>query len=213
MDIKQTINGVEYDVCYPDSWYIADLVCKQRSEGYELRTKKEGFVAQIFLHPKKQLKCFYDPEHKTDVLDPKAPPKCLGWLIWNMETNNVTLRKTAVDSEMHEYHKEDCLAVSYDIFKNLRDMDVIQIHTDFTDKDGVVTPMIYRIKKYKAAKLGDFKQFSGHGLQYFIPKDAFWKEIDKTKLRSKKVVKRKTKPKRTKEEIGRKNCSTNTQGA
>lgn len=192
MNIKQTINGHEYDVCYPDSWYIADRICKEHHDGYTITNEREGWVAKVFMQKMEKVQSWFDKEDSHVTLG--KVKKCLGWLIWDPETDVVTLRKTQVDSELHEFHTGDCLAISYDVFKNLRDQDIIQIHGDYTDKDGKVTPMIFRIKKYKAAREGDFKHFGEHGLQYFIPKDAFWKDIDKTKMKTKKAEK--TPPKR-----------------
>jgi len=208
MDIKQVIHGHEYTVCYPDSWYIADKTCKEHHDDYELTCKKEGTVAVIYMSEKVKKASWFD---KDDVhITTSKTQKCLGWLLWDINTDTVVLRKTQVDSELHEFHKGDCLAISYDIFKNLRDHDIIQIHGDYTDKDGKVTPMIFRIKKYKAAKLGDFKNFTGYGLQYFIPKDAFWKVEDTTKLRTKKV-KRETSQDKTKKKSSDRNQPSRSQ--
>lgn len=199
MNIKKVINGHEYDFVYPDSWYVADCICKKPNEYYELTAKKEGFVAQIYKQDKKTISNFYDREHSEKVIDKNKTPQCIGWLIWNPDTNQIVFRKTSVDSERHEYHREDCFAVSYDVFSNLRDGDVIQIHGEDFDKDGKSTPTIFRIKKYKAAKVGDFKQFLGHGLQYFIPKSAFFKTEDTTRLRMKPKKKKKSKAKNSEE--------------
>lgn len=197
MDLKQIINGQEYTVCCPDSFIVADKACKEEHTDYRLSCKKDGTCAQVYMHT-------YNTKTYTSYIDGETyttngnseNTKCLGWLLWDPNTDIVTLRKTSVDSEKHVYNREDCLAVSYDIFKYLRDADVIQIHSDYTDKDGKVTPMIFRIKKYKAAKLGEFKHFKGYGLQYFIPIDAFWKCVDETKLRSKKAAKKPAKKKK-----------------
>lgn len=195
MNIKQVIGGKEYDVCYPDSWYIASLVCKEHHDGYVLKCENSGFVSKIFMHSKKTVPCRYDKEDEHCVIDKNA--KCLGWLIWYPETDTVVLRKTQVDTEKHEFHTGEALAISYDIFKNLRDHDIIQIYANTKDKDGNTVPMIYKIKKYKAAKVGDFKHFGEHGLQYFIPVDAFHKEVDirATKPKATKKKKHTTKKK------------------
>lgn len=195
MNVKKVINGREYDFVYPDSWYLADCICKRQNNDYELTAKKGGFVAEIYKQDKKSISNFYDSEHKVAVPDKNKKQQCLGWLIWNPETNQIVFRKTSVDSEKHEYHREDCLAVSYDVFSQLRDGDIIQIHGEELDKDGNSIPTIFRIKKYKAAKFGEFKQFIGYGLQYFIPKSAFFKAVDTTKLRMKPKKKKKSKVK------------------
>ena len=98
--------------------------------------------------------------------------KCIGAIYYDPDTNRMTLRKTNVDRTIHEFHADgnldDCFGVQYEIFKYLRDSDIIEIRTI----ERVVRKnieFIYRISKMKALKNGRFLHFKGHGTQFFIP--------------------------------------------
>lgn len=120
-----------------------------------------------------------------------SPKKCIGVIIYDINENRMTLRKTNVNREIHEFHADgvldDCFGVQYDIFRYLRDSDLIQIHT-VEKVSGENTAFCYTITKSKAARNGRFLHFKGHGKQFFIPIADFRKSDGK-----KIVEKRKTK--------------------
>ena len=92
--------------------------------------------------------------------------------MYDIENNRMVLRKTNVDRTIHEFHADgdldDCFGVQYDVFKYLRDSDIIQIHT-IENVSGVKMNFCYQISKYKALRNGRFLHFKGHGTQFFIP--------------------------------------------
>lgn len=114
--------------------------------------------------------------------------KCIGVILYDIETNKMTLRKTNVDRTVHEFHADgeldDCFGVQYDVFKYLRDSDLIEIHTQEMI-NGVKMAFCYRINKFKALKNGRFLHFKGHGTQFFIP-IADFKKSEGTKVKKQK---------------------------
>lgn len=122
--------------------------------------------------------------------------KCIGVLLFDIETNKITLQKTAVKTEIHEFHADekrgmdDCFGVQYEIFKYLRDSDIIRIVAT-ERKVRHKEQFIYTITKMKALQKGRFLHFNGYGTQFFIPKAEF-------KCLSKGIVKNKNSKKTNK---------------
>lgn len=121
--------------------------------------------------------------------------KCIGVILFDIDSNRMTLRKTNVDRRVHEFHADgdldDCFGVQYEIFKYLRDSDIIQIHTveKVIRKNVAFT---YRITKMKALKNGRFLHFKGHGTQFFIP-IADFKKSEGRPVKKKRTSKKGTK--------------------
>lgn len=126
-----------------------------------------------------------------------SPKKCVGVVLYDIETNQMILRKTNVDLTIHEFHADgnldNCFGVQYDVFKYLRDSDLVQIHT-IENVSGVKTAFCYTITKIKALRNGRFLHFKGHGKQFFIPIADFRKSDGKT-IKEKPKRKRATKKK------------------
>ena len=107
-----------------------------------------------------------------------APKQCIGVLIYDIDTNRVILKKTNVNTEIHEFHADskrnmdECFGVQYELFKYLKDNDLIQIHT-IERKVRHQQRFIYTISKFKAVRNGRFLHFKGFGTQFFIPKADF----------------------------------------
>ena len=135
------------------------------------------------------------------VLRPASPflsakydeKKCIGVLFFDPETYKITLQKTAVNTEVHEFHADekrgmdDCFGVQYEIFKHLRDSDIIRIiatERQVRHKERI----IYVITKMKALQKGRFLHFPGYGTQFFIPKAEF-KSFNKGIIKEKKTNK------------------------
>ncbi|MBO4739427.1 MAG: hypothetical protein J5606_07705, partial [Bacteroidales bacterium] len=99
-------------------------------------------------------------------------------LYYEIYFNRITMQKTNVDIEKHEFHKDEkrlmdeCFGVQYEIFKFLRDSDLIKIYT-VERKVRHKQQFIYIINKLKAVKNGRFLHFTGYGTQFFIPKADF----------------------------------------
>lgn len=124
-----------------------------------------------------------------------APKQCIGVLIYDLEKNRTILKKTNVNSEIHEFHADskrnmdECFGVQYELFKYLKDDDLIQIHT-IERKVRHQQRFTYVINKLKAIKNGRFLHFKGYGTQFFIPKADF------KCIEGKKVTKHKDKKKK-----------------
>ena len=116
--------------------------------------------------------------------------KCIGVILYDIDTNKMTLRKTNVDRTVHEFHADGdldaCFGVQYEIFKYLRDNDIIQIHTvERVARQKVA--FMYRISKIKALKNGRFLHHKGYGTQFFIPVKDF-KKSEGTPVKKKKAA-------------------------
>lgn len=161
---------------------LAAFVCKKEYEDYKL-TAEYGFTnAQIYIETILDKGSWFS--------SPKfGPKKCIGVLLYDIELNRITLRKTNVNREIHEFHADgdldDCFGIQYDIFQYLRDGDLIQIHT-VENVGKVKTAFCYTITKSKAARKGRFLQFKGQGKQFFIPIAEFRKSDGKPVPKPKK---------------------------
>ena len=170
---------------------LGEYICEKHYTEYRL-TMEYGFTsAKIFIETLEVPGSYF-------VSAKYSPKKCIGVIYYDVETNKMTLRKTNVDRTIHEFHADgeldDCFGVQYDVFKYLRDSDLIEIHTQ-EKVNGVTTAFVYRITKIKALKNGRFLHFKGHGTQFFIPIADFYKS-DGKKIDTKKRKKSKTKGRR-----------------
>ncbi len=150
---------------------LAKHITTQKYDEFRLMADYSFTGATIFMERKLQEASLFGIEKYGDK-------KCIGALVCNVETNKITLRKTMVDTDKHEFHKDekrqmdDCFGVQYEIFKYLRDSDTIEIHAT-ERKVRHKEKFIYVISKLKAVRAGRFLHFKGYGIQFFIPKAAF----------------------------------------
>ncbi|MBR2526518.1 hypothetical protein IKE67_08660 [bacterium] len=172
-------DGREYFQSYAHQ--LAKHICSKSYSEFELSAEYGFTSAKIFFQSVDGGSTF----EKTR----KSPKKCIGNLLFNIDNNEIILRKYNVQREIHEFHKGECFGVQYEIFKYLRDCDWIQICTVET-VNGKNVKFIYSIKKLKAMKNGKFLHFAGHGTQFFIPVADFSKstgrEIKEVKKKQKK---------------------------
>jgi len=163
------IDGKQY--YYSPAHQLAKHICKQTYDEFRL-TCEYGFTsATIYIERVLQPGGYFS----STKYEPK---KCIGVLLCDVETNRLTLQKTNVNPEKHELHKDDkrqmdeCFGVQYEIFKYLRDSDLIRICT-VERKERHKMNYVYLINKLKAVKNGRFLHFTGYGTQFFIPKADF----------------------------------------
>lgn len=163
------IDGKQY--YFSPAQQLASHICKKNYEEFRLSQEWNHLSASIFLE-RILVQGGYFLSAKY------APKQCIGVLLYDMDKNRITLRKTNVNTEIHEFHKDEkrqmdeCFGVSYEIFKYLRDNDLIQIHT-IERKVRHQQRYTYTITKLKAVKNGRFLHFKGYGIQFFIPKADF----------------------------------------
>lgn len=169
MELEVEHNG--YKFVYPLSQQIADHIVKKQYEEFRLTRENHGTSATIYFEQIIQDGGFFSSVKY-------APKKCIGVLYYDIESDRIMLRKTNVNTEIHEFHADstrnmnECFGVQYEIFKHLRDNDLIQIHT-IERKVRKQQRFIYTITKLKAIKNGRFLHFKGSGIQFFIPKEDF----------------------------------------
>lgn len=163
------INGREY-YCSP-AHQLAKHICDKNYDEFRL-TCEYGFTsATIFIERILVPGGIFNSTKYGDK-------KCIGVLLCDVETNRIILQKTNVNPERHELHKDssrqmdECFGVQYDIFRYLRDSDLIRICT-VERKVRHKVNYIYEISKLKAVRCGRFLHFSGYGKQFFIPKAEF----------------------------------------
>lgn len=150
---------------------LASHICKKTYKEFRLTQEWNHLAASIFLERLvSEGGWFSSPKY--------APKQCIGVLLYDIDTNRIILRKTNVNTEIHEFHKDEkrqmdeCFGISYEIFKYLRDSDLIQIHT-IERKVRHQQRFVYTISKLKAVRNGRFLHFRGYGIQFFIPKADF----------------------------------------
>ena len=102
----------------------------------------------------------------------------VGLLFYDANKNLIVLRVNANSNSSYFY-------ISYDIFKYLRDSDLVQIHT-VEEVCGKKTAYYYTISKLKALRNGHVLYFKGHGTQFFIPVADFRKSDGKIVIEKKK---------------------------
>ena len=182
------INGQNY--FYSPAHQLAKHICSKTYDGYRL-SWEEGFTsATIYFEELIREGSFFASAKYGDK-------KCIGVLYYDLDKNQLILRKTNVNIAVHEFHADekrgmdDCFGVQYEIFKYLRDPDLIQICTVercVRHKQNVT----YTITKSNAARHGRFLQFKGCGVQFFIPKADFKKTEGKI-VKEKQTKKKKEK--------------------
>jgi len=163
------INGRKY--WYSPAQQLAAHIVKKYYDGFRLSAEYDFSSAKVFIE--------YLIKPATEYSFAKySEKKCIGNLLFDIDTNKIILRKTAVDTEVHEFHKDEsrqmdeCFGVQYEIFKYLRDSDTIEIHA-IERKVRHKEKFIYIISKLKAVRNGRFLHFRGYGVQFFIPKADF----------------------------------------
>jgi len=165
---------------------LAKYICKKNYDEFRL-TAEYGFShASVFMERILTPGTFFSAPKYSEK-------KCIGMLLFDIEQNKITLRKTMVDTDKHEFHADekrgmdDCFGVQYDIFKYLRDSDLIEIHA-IERKVRHKEKFVYVINKLKAVRKGRFLHFNGYGTQFFIPKAEF-KCYEKGKVKEKRTKK------------------------
>ena len=168
---------------------LAGHICKKEHEEFRLTCEFHFLSATIYLERILSKGGWFS----STKYDEK---KCIGVLLFDIDTNRITLRKTNVEPEKHEFHKDekrqmdDCFGVQYEIFKYLRDSDLIHIYTIERPVRKKIR-VLYAISKLKAVRNGRFLHFKGWGTQFFIPKADFKRtELGEYKEKRKKKGKK-----------------------
>lgn len=163
--------------------HLAKYITSQYFDGFRYSAEYGFSSVQIYIEKLIAEGALYKAEKWGDK-------KCIGLLAYDPVENRITLRKTMVEIDKHEFHKDDkrkmdeCFGVQYDIFRYLRDTDLIEIHA-IERKARHKEKFVYIISKLKAVRTGRFLHFKDYGIQFFIPKSEF-KCYPKGKVKEKK---------------------------
>lgn len=165
--------NVERNTYYPVALQIAKHITAKEYKEFRLTYEANSYGTCVSIYYERVLQ-----EGGFFSSTKYAPKQCIGVLVCDIEKNRVILRKTNVNTEIHEFHKDEkrqmneCFGVSYEIFKYLRDNDLIIICT-VERKVRHKQRFTYTITKFKAVRNGRFLHFKGYGIQFFIPKADF----------------------------------------
>ena len=192
MDIKQIINGKEHVVCCPDSWYIAKQISLEHHEDYDIIYERTGTAAKLKLVSKKRVVDFYDKEHIT-YLKGNSPPEILGDLYWiGDELNKVSYSIKENETVCSDNQNTDCFFIFHEIFKHLRDFDIIEIRANYIDPETQkLTPMIYRSNKKWIIDHGYHLKEINSRTYCYVKKSVFYRCLDAAKINSQKGTKNK----------------------
>lgn len=161
------IDGKEYFISPAQT--LAKKICAKDYDTYRL-TKEDGFISSTIFYERiiQKGSCFVSAKY--------AAKKEIGVLYWDVNKSHIVFRKDIQDVKKHEF-KADMILDDYfyvfdDIYKLLRDEDLIEIRT-FERKIRHKEKFVYRILKKNAEEKGFKKIIDGIGTMFFIPKTAF----------------------------------------
>lgn len=153
---------------------LAAYVCKKEYDNFRLRNKKGFMNAEIYMEEIIVKGGFFFSERlgkKFKICD----------LNYNVDKDRIAYIQQDYENS------EESLFIQYEIFKYLRDFDLIQINT-IERKVCHKSLCVYRILKHNALNCGHLVNTEKHGKKFVIPKSKFNCEI--------KVIKKKTRKRR-----------------
>ena len=167
-ETKVIINEREY--WRSPAQYLANYVTKQQCNGIRYSAEYGFSSAKLFVEALRKAGSLFEREFWSEK-------RFLGELFFDAENNQIILKKTIESVDKYEFCKEEkqireCFSVQYDIFRYLRDTDLIEIHI-IERKIRHKEKFVYIISKLKAVKSGYLLNINGFGSQFFIPKPDF----------------------------------------
>ena len=160
MDIEKIINGEKRLYCIPASQYVAENVAKESSDEYEYEVTYNGTGAILKKYSKIKHTDFYDKDHF--YYTKRMPPILIGAFYWEADKDIAVFSKICTDEENSILQKTEELIIPYDVFKHLREDDLIEIKGIIKDKTGKKNYI-----KFRACK----KFIIGSGKREERPKD------------------------------------------
>lgn len=161
------IDGKKYFVSPAQT--LAKNICAKNYDIYRL-TKEDGFISSTIFYEKILQKgsCFVAAKY--------AAKKEIGVLYFDLNKSHIVFRKDIQDIKKHEFKADlildDFFYVFDDVFKLLRDEDLVEIRT-FERKIRHKEKFVYKILKKNAKEKGLKKWIDGIGYMFFIPKNSF----------------------------------------
>ena len=166
MDEIRVINGIEYKFCITENEILAREIRKLQFTGFRIVANTDGYITEFY-------KVFGNEK------------KLIGKLLYNPDNYKFSLWKF-LKSKNHVMNTTNEVGVNGAIFSKLRVGDYLFFKID---------EKTYKISVAKAAKVGNYKNFSGTSynseLQFFIPIS----ELTELESKKKKTRARKTRKK------------------
>lgn len=172
MDIVKIVNGRKIEFCLPASQYVAGLIEKDIHEEYDLEVVLMGTGARIKKHSKKKYVDYHDKEH-ISYIRTQRPPIELGGLYWEASKDLAVFYKSNSEEENTRLKKEGVLQIPYDIFRHLRDEDIVEINGTDVGKNGKDIRLKFRGTKEYIKQFGKIEQIPESMPFYIVPKDKF----------------------------------------
>lgn len=173
-------NGQEY--FQSPAHQLANHICKKEYENFRFSWKKGFTSSKIFIQQiieKGSLYCYSKFSKK----------KFAGEIIYDLQNDRMTLTKSVEKFEIRKISMngrfEDFFSVHNEIFKHLRDEDVIQINTVEREIRKKIACK-YLIKKKNALTNGKIILDEGFGNYFFIPVSDFYRIKEKYVRETKK---------------------------
>lgn len=176
MDIEIVENGKIRKYCMPASHYIAKMIEKEQHKSYGFEVKLDGTAATIKKYSKTKYTDYYDKDH-VYYTKSSVPPILIGGFYWDGNKDLAVFYKTCNDEENKKLQTENLLAIPYDVFRNLRDQDRIEIKGKDFDKTGKEKLIKFKALKSYIKEYGTCESRPEEMPLYLIPKDKFAKNI------------------------------------
>lgn len=191
MDIIKEVNGQKQTYCIPASQYVAQLIKNDIHDEYDIEVEFAGTGAKLIKYSKRKIVDHYDKEHILYVRT-KMPPVNIGGFYWGDACRDIAVfYKTNTDAENKKLQNEGILQIPYDVFKHLREQDLVEIKGYELDKDGKEVKIQFKAAQWYIAKYGKFEPVPGDMPLYKIPRDKFIrKKIDNILSKKKRNLKK-----------------------
>ena len=186
MDIVREINGRKQTFCLPASQYVAGLIKKDMHEEYDIEVELTGTGASLKKHSKRKYVDYHDREH-VSYLKTSKPPVHIGGFYWEGDKDLAVFYKTCTDEENKRLRNERILLIPYDVYRHLRDEDLIEITGIDIDKTGKEIKVKFKAAKGFIKNHGQAEETLDDMPWYAISKDKFSRIIVKETLKNRKL--------------------------
>ena len=178
MDIVKEVNGQKHIFCLPASQYVAGLIKKQIYHAYDLEVELVGTGASIKKITKRKIVDHYDKEN-VSYIRAQQPPIFIGGFYWESEKDLAVFYKNNTEDENKLLKSEGILRIPYDVFKNLREQDLIEIKGILPNKAGKEYRIQFRATKGYIKQFGKYFPVDDDMPLYEMPKEKFaWKILE-----------------------------------
>ena len=170
VSFNETINGCQYECYgYPNALLAKNIT--KLYDGYFLKTEVKDNVTNIFWR-------------SSHYFKPRL--KFIGKVVYDIASDTMTYIKYGFKPELHEFHKDSSFGLNWDVIRELRAKDYIQIEEPTIKPKG---KNIYSISVNKLLSDKTFRHFKAEGYekQVFVPRENFKTEWVKTRKKRRKT--------------------------